>query len=97
MEELIKAAEYMLSALPEGIHEKYGGYRFGCTCPRCRLVLAVSKVKGQPPPAYLQSIPLTDEQVLNHVSKYAPYSANEDPMDVWIKRVLLAFRLGMIV
>lgn len=47
MEDLIKAAELLLSALPEGIHEKYGGYKFGCTCPRCRLVLAVSKAKSE--------------------------------------------------
>lgn len=96
MEELIKAAEFMLAALPEGDHEKYGGYRFGCTCPRCRLVLAVSNAKKEPPPKFLQRPTMNDELVLHQVSKAVPYNDNEGSQEIERKRVLLAFRLGMI-
>lgn len=96
MEELIKAAEYMLSALPEGDHEKYGGYRFGCTCPRCRLVSAVSSAKGSPPPKYLQRPNMNDEKVLDIVADRVPHDENQGVEVIWSKRVLLAYRLGML-
>jgi hypothetical protein len=96
MKELIEAAEFLLSAMPEGDHEKYGGYRFGCTCPRCRLVLAVSAAKKEPPPKFLQRPTMSDERVLQQVSKAIPYNDNEGSEEIEKKRVLLAFRLGMI-
>lgn len=46
MEDLIKAAKRMLAALPESDHEKYGGYRCGCSCPRCKLVVETQKAKA---------------------------------------------------
>lgn len=46
LKELIGAAEWMLAALPENLHEQYGGYKYGCTCPRCRLVTATQKAKA---------------------------------------------------
>ena len=46
MKDLIKAAEGMLAALAETDHEKYGGYRYGCTCPRCKLVVETQKAKA---------------------------------------------------
>lgn len=45
MKELIKAAEGMLAALSETAHEKYGGYRVGCICPRCKLVVEMQMAK----------------------------------------------------
>lgn len=43
MSDLLAAAKLMLSALPEGIHEKYldESLPCPCTCPRCRLKRAV--------------------------------------------------------
>lgn len=96
MKELIEAAEFLLSALPEGDHEKHGGYRFGCTCPRCRLVLAVSEAKKEPPKKFPQRPAMSDELVLQQVSKAVPYDDNEGSQEIERKRVLLAFRLGLI-
>jgi hypothetical protein len=96
MEELIKAAEGMLAALPESDHEKYGGYRYGCTCPRCRLVMAVSNAKGEPPPKYLQRSTWNDQKILDHVSKTTPFNDNDSVDVTWGKRVLLAYHLGML-
>jgi hypothetical protein len=96
VEELVKAAEFMLAALPEGVHEKFGGYRVGCTCPRCRLVRAVCEVRLKPPPAFPQRLLMNDQQVLAHVAKAVPYNDNEGGQEIERKRVLLAFHLGLV-